>query len=152
MREADFRLRLAPAGRTQGRPRTGDQALAELAATAEELSAPALNVARMNEKERAFAEIADRLRTEPDIDEGTGFGSSPGLRVNRKIFAMLVRDELVLKLPATRCAELVSAGVAIPFERGRGRPTKEWITLHAALDTWPTLTDEALTYVRTTKR
>jgi hypothetical protein len=31
----------------------------------------------MNEKEQAFAAIAERLRTEPDIDEGTGFGESP---------------------------------------------------------------------------
>ena len=102
----------------------------------------------MNEKEQAFAEIAGRLRAEPGVDEGTGFGANPGLRANRKIFAMLVRDEFVLKLPATRCAELVSAGVASPFESGQGRPMKEWVTLAGALDTWPALAEEALRYVR----
>jgi hypothetical protein len=106
----------------------------------------------MNEKERAFADLAASLRSAPDVDEGTGFGKNPGLRVNKKIFAMLTRDELVLKLPAARCAELVSAGVAAPFDRGQGHPMKEWITLAGALDTWPALAAEALAYVRTIRR
>jgi hypothetical protein len=106
----------------------------------------------MTEKERAFAAIADRLRTEPDIDEGTGFGKNPGLRVNRKIFAMLVRDELVLKLPASRCAQLVAAGRARPFDAGKAHPMKEWVTVPGTPDTWPTLADEALVFVRGAKR
>src|SRR5262245_51189558 len=106
----------------------------------------------MNEKEQAFAAIATRLRAEPDIDEGTGFGKSRGLRVNRKIFAMLVRDQLVLKLPAHRCADLVAAGRARPFDAGKGRPMKEWVALPDALESWPTLADEALGFVRAAKR
>jgi hypothetical protein len=59
---------------------------------------------------------------------------------------MLVRGELVLKLPAARCAELTAEGVGRPFENG-GRPMKEWLTLTATPARWPTLADEALAYV-----
>jgi hypothetical protein len=99
--------------------------------------------------EQAFSEVADRLLRDPDVEEGTGFGSSPGLRVSRKIFAMLMSGELVVKLPADRCAELVADGVARPLERGQGRPMREWVVVaDSARDRWPGLVDDALAYVR----
>jgi len=97
----------------------------------------------------SFEAIADRLLSEPDVAEGTGFGSSPGLRVRDKIFAMLAPGGLVVKLPARRCAELVAEQMAKPFDRGHGRPLKEWVVLnHANKQDWPGLALEALTYVR----
>ena len=62
--------------------------------------------------EESFATIVDHLLREPFVEQGTGFGTNPGLRVRGKIFAMLVRGELVLKLPADRCEFLVSADAA----------------------------------------
>jgi hypothetical protein len=64
---------------------------------------------------------------------------------------MLAHDELVLTLPAHRCVELVAAGRARPFDAGKGRPMKEWITLPDAPESWPTLADEALAFVRAAK-
>lgn len=78
--------------------------------------------------EGAFDAVAAALLPEPDVDEGTGFGTNPGLRVGGKIFAMLVGDELVVKLPADRCAELVAAGSAQMFEVGRRR-MREWVRI-----------------------
>jgi hypothetical protein len=102
----------------------------------------------MTSAETTFATIAEELRREPGVSEGTGFGSNPGLRIAGKIFAMLVRDELVVKLPAGRCAELVAGGSAKPFESGRGRPMKEWITVSdASAPEWPALAREALGFV-----
>lgn len=40
-----------------------------------------------------FAQVAASLLDQPRVEHGTGFGSMPGLRVDRKIFAMLCRDE-----------------------------------------------------------
>jgi len=100
-------------------------------------------------RQAALEAIADRLRTEPGVNEGTGFGSSPGLRVDGKIFAMLTRDGLVVKLAARRCAELVAAQVGKPFDRGQGHQLTEWVVIHdASQPDWPALTLEALTYVR----
>src|SRR5437588_4027435 len=99
----------------------------------------------MSSADATFASIAEQLLREPDTSEGTGFGSNPGLRVGGKIFAMLVRGELVVKLPAARCSELVTSGVARPFDRGQGRPLREWISVgEAAMDEWPALAREAL--------
>jgi hypothetical protein len=99
--------------------------------------------------EAAFAAIAARLLAEEGVSEGTGFGANAGLRVGGKIFAMLVRGELVVKLPAVRCVELIAAGRARPFDRGQGRPLKSWITVgEAAVAQWPALASEALAFVR----
>jgi hypothetical protein len=99
--------------------------------------------------EGSFATIADRLLREPGVDEGAGFGSNPGLRVGGKIFAMLVGGRLVLKLPAARCEVLVSADAAEPFERGQGRPLREWVVVGDEVESdWLSLARESLEFVR----
>ncbi len=103
----------------------------------------------MTAAEAAFATIADRLLREPGVEEGTGFGAGPGLRVGGKIFAMLVRDQLVLKLPAARCEVLVFADAAEPFERGEGRPLREWVVVSDEIESdWLALSRESLEFVR----
>jgi hypothetical protein len=57
-----------------------------------------------------------------------GFGSQ-ALKVNNKIFAMLVDGRLVVKLPRARVTELVETGHGEPFDAGKGTPMKEWVTL-----------------------
>jgi hypothetical protein len=102
----------------------------------------------VSEPERRFAELAAAYLADPTITEGTGFGSNPGLRVNGHIFAMLVRDELVAKLPKARVDALVAAGAGARFDPGHGRLMKEWVT--APLDSdadWGDLADEALAFV-----
>jgi hypothetical protein len=102
----------------------------------------------MDGTETAFASLAADLLREPGVSEGTGFGTNPGLRTGSRIFAMLVRGELVVKLPATRCSELVASDSARPFDRGRGRPLREWICVgEDARPAWPALAREALAFV-----
>jgi hypothetical protein len=94
-----------------------------------------------------FEAILERFDGEPDIEHGTGWGKSPGLRVRRKIFAMLIDDELVVKLPADRCAELADAGHGRPFRSG-GREMREWVVVgeeHA--DEWLRLAEDAHAFV-----
>jgi hypothetical protein len=101
--------------------------------------------------EESFSSIVDRLLREPGVEEGTGFGSNSGLRVGGKIFAMLIGGDLVLKLPADRCEDLVAADAARPFERGQGRPLREWVAVSREIeDDWQHLAREALTFVRGT--
>jgi hypothetical protein len=102
----------------------------------------------VSDSEAAFAAISARLLLERDVSAGTGFGSNAGLRVKGKIFAMLVRGELVVKLPAARCVALVSSGLARPFDRGQGRPLKSWISVSETAEShWPSLAAEALAFV-----
>jgi hypothetical protein len=94
-----------------------------------------------------FEAIVARFEGEPEVEQGTGWGKSPGLRVRRKIFAMLVDGELVVKLPADRCAELVAAGRGRPFRSG-AREMREWVAVgdeHA--DEWLRLAEDAHAFV-----
>lgn len=59
------------------------------------------------------------------------FGST-SLKTNGKIFAMLVKDRLVVKLPAGRVDALVADGVGEPFDPGHGRIQKEWLAVHGS--------------------
>jgi hypothetical protein len=79
---------------------------------------------------------------------GGGFGRS-GLRYDGKIFAMLVRGRLVLKLPAGRVAALIRSGNGGAFDANKGTPMREWLSLDPASDlNWLALATEALDFAR----
>lgn len=96
-----------------------------------------------------FAGLVERCLALPGVTPpagGGGFGRS-ALRVNRRIFAMLVRGRLVLKLPAERVAELIVNGDGAAFDANKGMPMREWVALDPAtrLD-WFDLASEAWRY------
>jgi hypothetical protein len=77
-----------------------------------------------------------------------GFGRT-GLRFQNKIFAMLVRGQLVLKLPAERVDALVAAGDGVRFDANKGTPMREWFSLDPGSgQPWLPLAREALDYAR----
>jgi TfoX/Sxy family transcriptional regulator of competence genes len=76
-----------------------------------------------------------------------GFGSS-ALQVGGKIFAMLVRGNLVVKLPRRRVDALVASGSGTRFDPGHGRLMKEWLAVEPTSDQdWLSLAREALEFV-----
>jgi hypothetical protein len=103
-----------------------------------------------------FAALVDEFAGRPGVTPPGGerrrFGSD-ALRAGASIFAMLTRDELVLKLPRARVAELVASGQGRPFDAGKGTPMKEWVVVaDDDLDTWLALAEEALTFVSAGRR
>jgi hypothetical protein len=98
-----------------------------------------------------FADLVDDLMGIDGVTPptgGSGFGRS-ALRYRRKIFAMMVRGRLVLKLPAGRVTALVAAGEGTAFDANKGTPMREWVSLDpdATLD-WLPLAREALDFAR----
>jgi hypothetical protein len=86
--------------------------------------------------------------TPPDPSRGSGFGSD-ALKVNGRIFAMLTGGQLVLKLPAARVRTLIDDGTGGPFDAGKGRPMREWLTVLTTDEaTWSALAAEAYEFVR----
>jgi hypothetical protein len=95
-----------------------------------------------------FAAAVAPFDPDPRVSAGTGFGGAPGRRVDGRIFAMLVRDALIVKLPATRVQELVEDGTATSFDAGKGRPMREWASIPPdAPGDWPALVAEAFGFV-----
>lgn len=100
--------------------------------------------------EEQFDRLAAAFTGDPAVSqpgEGRGFGSS-GLRHKGRIFAMLTRGQLVVKLPAARVDSLLESGDGMRFDRNRGTPMREWFTLdpESTLE-WELLAREALAFV-----
>ena len=78
---------------------------------------------------------------------GTGFGAS-ALKVNNKIFAMLWKGRLVVKLPRERVDTLIAAGDGQCFDPGHGRLMKEWLAVDPTSEVdWLALAREARAFV-----
>ena len=75
------------------------------------------------------------------------FGAT-SLNTNGKIFAMLVHDRLVVKLPAGRVEALVEDGTGRPFDPGHGRIQREWLDVASDdFELWVTLASESEAFV-----
>ncbi|WP_372785288.1 hypothetical protein [Phenylobacterium sp.] len=100
----------------------------------------------------ALAALAAALRTQIEFDgpspsPGRQFGSK-ALKINGKIFAMLVNNALVLKLPRDQAVDLVDTGEGAYFERGQGKPLREWVSLPGPPDAHLPLALVACAFVR----
>jgi hypothetical protein len=105
--------------------------------------------------EERFATIVEEFRSLTDITPPTeepqskkGFGSA-ALKVQNKIFAMLVEGKLVVKLPKTRVEALITSGAGERFEpRHDGRLMKEWVIVESMSEEgWLDLAREAMEFV-----
>jgi hypothetical protein len=82
------------------------------------------------------------------VGEGKGFGSTGQLKLGGKIFAMLVRGNLVVKLPRARVDSLVASGEGERFDAGKGKPMAEWFVLSpTSSKRWRALAEEAADFV-----
>jgi hypothetical protein len=105
-----------------------------------------------NSPEALFQSLAEHHGGLADGPPKRAFGSD-ALKVSGKIFAVLTKGRLLLKLPSERVDTLVTENLADRFSTGAGRPMKEWVTIapsNAAL--WMQLSDEARRYVSSLSR
>ena len=95
--------------------------------------------------DQLFAPVAAAFARDAAVSQGRMFGS-PGFKVTGKVFAMLVKGRLVVKLPWERVEALVAAGKGERFDPGHGRLMKEWVSL-APGGKWVDLATEARGFV-----
>jgi len=94
-----------------------------------------------------LAPIAEAFRNDASVTLGRMF-SSVGLKVNGKVFAMIVKGDLVVKLSRQRVDALIASGGGRPFDPGHGRVMKEWVAATPAVQAdWPALAQEARRFV-----
>ena len=80
-----------------------------------------------------------------------GFGQS-ALQIDGRIFAMMPRGRLVVKLPKSRVDALVAEGKGVRFDANRGVAMKEWLTVTSAGLSWIELAREAHAFVAGARR
>lgn len=98
-----------------------------------------------------FAPVAEAFAGDRHVTLGKMFGST-GLKVGGKVFAMVVKGNLVVKLPKQRVEELVDVGDGRYFDPGHGRLMKEWIAVAPDRVPWVELAKEARRFVEGGKR
>ena len=85
-----------------------------------------------------FAAVVEAFLSVPGVTPPEGgskraFGSDALKVDNNKIFAMLVKGQLVVKLPRQRVDALIAAGQGLPFDSGKGRIMKEWLVVEGGM-------------------
>ena len=91
-----------------------------------------------------FQSVIEALEGRPGVTKGRMFGSTV-LKAQGKVFSMLVKGKLVLKLSRQRVDSLVASGAGEYFDPGHGRPSKEWVSIgEAKQHDWLSLAEEAL--------
>lgn len=100
----------------------------------------------MNDDATRFAAIQAEYADDPRVTMGTGFGPKAGMRVEGRIFAMLVHDGIALKLPRDRVQTLVDTGAGRQFGMGKKRPMKEWVSIAVDSPEARTLVSEAYAF------
>ncbi|MGQ0548544.1 MAG: hypothetical protein ACT4PY_02605 [Armatimonadota bacterium] len=96
----------------------------------------------------SFAPVVAAFAKDGDVTRKRMFGSENVLNVREKIFAMLVKGKLIVKLPKERVDELVSSGTGEYFDPGHGRLMKEWVAVEAGKARWIELAREAHRFVK----
>jgi TfoX/Sxy family transcriptional regulator of competence genes len=116
------------------------------------MTAKAKIAANANPTDPRFAGVIAAFADDRKVTTGKMM-ASVGLKVNGKIFAMLVRGKFVAKLPKDRVDEIVKSGAGEYFDPRRdGRLMKEWLMLSGAKPNWIELAKEAYLFVAGTKR
>lgn len=107
-------------------------------------AAPDHPAAAASRAEELFERLATDYLGRPGVIAGTGFGGNAGLRLHGRIFAMVVRGRLVVKLPAARATALVGSRAAELFETAPGRVMRQWVTVSTSQESaWSMLIAEA---------
>jgi hypothetical protein len=79
--------------------------------------------------DQVFASAAQRVRARYPGDTEGRMLRSPGLRTAGTFYAFAAATDLVVKLPASRVAELVGGGHGLPCAPRPGRPMREWVRI-----------------------
>jgi TfoX/Sxy family transcriptional regulator of competence genes len=94
-----------------------------------------------------FAPVIAAFARDALVTRGKMFGSI-GLKVNGKVFAILVKGKFVAKLARNRVDAIVAAGSGEYFDPGHGRPSKGWVSVAGEQPPWVELAEEAYRFVK----
>lgn len=94
-----------------------------------------------------FDQITQALKGAAGVSQARMFGSL-GLKVDGRVFVMVVNGQLVAKHPKARVDALVSDNRIGRFDPGHGRVMKEWISIPHGVLPWLDVAREAYECVK----
>lgn len=94
-----------------------------------------------------FVPVAAAFAGDGQVSLGKMFGSM-GLKVNGKVFAMVVKGTLVTKLPKDRVDAIVNSNKGAYFDPGHGKLMKQWVAVSPGKAPWVELAKEAYRFVK----
>jgi len=72
------------------------------------------------------------------------------LKIKRKMFVFLNKENITIKLPKKRVTELLDSGEGLPYDPGNGKIMKEWVTIpHKSSDKWMDFVKEGMEFAIT---
>lgn len=90
-----------------------------------------------------YAELKEYFADMDGVIVNTGRGAQ-GMKVDKKMFAMFYKGDLVLTLPPARVEELIANGDGLPFDPGTGTAMKNRILVPVdKKSTWITMCEES---------
>ena len=97
--------------------------------------------------EELFEAIVEAVAGDPRVTKAKMFDAQV-LKVGGKVFAMIVKGKLVVKLPRNRVEALIASGEGERFDPGHGRLMKEWLAVEPRDEgKWLSLAEEARDFV-----
>lgn len=94
-----------------------------------------------------YLKISNKLFLYPEITQNKRNGFGSGLRANGKVFAMLSKDELVVKLPPERVSELIALKEGKPYIHGGGKIMRDWLAIESGSEEkWFAFAKEAMDF------
>lgn len=97
--------------------------------------------------EQLYSLIADELGKDAAVSQSKMFGSQ-GFKIAGKVFAVLVKGKLVLKLPKETVGQFIATEKGEHFDPGHGKIMKEWVALKPiSPDEWLALAKHAKDFV-----
>lgn len=104
----------------------------------------------MNEQEKLFKSIADKLSKDNDAELSQMFGK-PCIKIDGKAACCFFQDEFVVKIGAEECNLLMKKyeGSQLFDPSGKKRPMKDWLQLPFDYKKdWEKLAKQAIAYVQ----
>ena len=71
-----------------------------------------------------WAKIKEKFLKLDDVQK-----QGEALKIKRKMFVILNQNDITVKLPKNRVAELLASGEGLPYDPGNGKIMKEWVTI-----------------------
>ncbi|MHA2407076.1 MAG: hypothetical protein ACXACA_01720 [Candidatus Ranarchaeia archaeon] len=98
-------------------------------------------------KEDIYQEVKSHFSSVKDVTILSGSGAQ-GLKYGKKLFAMFMKGNLLIRLPPNRVTEVIASGDGLPHDPGTGKPMKNMVLIPVSMkDLWIKYCEEAKTHM-----